>query len=96
MLREGTEQEGKRLVRRLLIQNHFYFDCWKYTQVVESPPPGIDFGNCREEEDGLCCLGYVSFIALHMFDMFFFLLWLQKYLRLHLCIDRWCIEQLGC
>ena len=34
------------------------------TQVVESPPPGIDFGNCREEEDGLCCLGYVIFICI--------------------------------
>ena len=33
-------------------------------QVVESPPPGIDFGNCREEKDGLCCLGYVIFICI--------------------------------
>ena len=32
----------------------------KMKQVVETPPPGIDFSSCEEEEEGLCCLGYVS------------------------------------
>ena len=64
--------------------------------MVESPPPGIDFGNCREEEDGLCCLGYVRFPALLTFDMFFSLVEEMTCLTLHFCIDRCDIEQLRC
>ena len=41
----------------LKINNDFKM---KVDQVVESPPPGVDFDACKEEEEGLCCLGYVS------------------------------------
>ena len=44
-------------LQMLKINNDFKM---KVDQVVESPPPGVDFDACKEEEEGLCCLGYVS------------------------------------
>ena len=48
---ENNDENIKRLVWQMMIEMN---------QVVKRPPPGVDFAGCKEEEEGLCCLGYVS------------------------------------